>query len=460
MTYMLLGLFVCMMGYFTYFLIFSSRDIINSPYNKRQEMFAERVVRGEIVAAGHEVLAVTQVAEDGTERRSYPYGDLFCHVVGYDTNGKAGLEASENFSLLRSNAFFLEQMFNELKGKKNMGDTLVTTLDVKLQQAAYDALGDAKGAVVVMEPSTGKLLAMVSKSGFDPNQVEAQWEELISEDNEDASLLNRASQGMYPPGSVFKIFTTLEYIREHPESFSGYSYQCEGAITQGKTTITCYDGNVHGQEDLREAFARSCNSAYASMGLSLDKGAFAALCESMLFNQTLGFELPYSKSSFALDSQTSDAEAMMTAIGQGKTQVSPLHMAMVSCAIANGGLLMQPYVVDSVEDYTGNVIQSTKPEELARLMTGEEAGILTGYMQEVIASGTGYKLQGTSYSVAGKTGTAEYRDDEDRSHSWFVGFAPAENPKIAVSIILEDAGSGGETAAPVARRIFDAYYGK
>ena len=168
-----------MMGYIAYFQVVKSRDIIRSPYNARQDSYADRVVRGKIVDKNGNVLAQTNVAPDGTETREYPYGNIFAHVVGYSVQGKAGLEAEENYELLTSNAFFLEKLKNEFQDQKNQGDTVVTTLDATLQEAAYDALGAYKGAVVVLEPSTGKILAMVSKPDYDPNTVKQNWEALV-----------------------------------------------------------------------------------------------------------------------------------------------------------------------------------------------------------------------------------------------------------------------------------------
>ena len=164
------------------------------------------MVRGEIHSADGEVLARTDVYEGGTEVRVYPYQNIFSHVVGYDTHGKSGLESDANFSLLTSHEFFLDQMKNEFRGEKNMGDTVVTTLDAGLQVVAYNALGDRKGAVLAIEPSTGKILVMVSKPDFDPNTLSENWDALIS-DGTNSSLLNRVTMGQYPPGSTFKIVT-------------------------------------------------------------------------------------------------------------------------------------------------------------------------------------------------------------------------------------------------------------
>lgn len=170
-TYLFLALFLGMIAYFAYFQIEKSEEFINSPYNARQDAFAERIIRGDIVSAQGDVLAETKTAADGSETRNYPYGRMFAHAVGFSTNGKSGIESASNFQLLRSHAFFLEKTLNEIQDKKNIGDTVVTTLDMNVQKAAYEALGSYQGAVVALQPSTGKILAMVSKPDFDPNTI-------------------------------------------------------------------------------------------------------------------------------------------------------------------------------------------------------------------------------------------------------------------------------------------------
>ena len=234
MTYAFVALFLVLMVYIGYFNIVESKDIINSPYNPRLDSMADRVVRGSILDKDGNVLASTETAEDGSEYRSYPYGSLYAHVVGYSSQGKSGLESTENFELLTSNAFFLEKLSNEFRDEKNIGDNVVTTLDTSLQQASYNALGDNKGAVVILEPTTGKILTMLSKPDFDPNTVEQNWDALNSDP--DSSLLNRAIQGQYAPGSTFKIVTTLEYIREHAD-YDSYVYTCNGSITSDGVTL-------------------------------------------------------------------------------------------------------------------------------------------------------------------------------------------------------------------------------
>lgn len=434
--------------------------IVNSPYNERQDAFADRVVRGTITDRNGNVLAETEVAEDGTETRVYPYGTVFAHVIGYNdkTAGKSGIESVENFELLTSNAFFVEKLTNSFKGEKNVGDTVVTTLDADLQQAAYDALGDNKGAVVVMEADTGKILSMVSSPTYDPNNIASEWEYLNADGN-GSPLLNRATQGSYAPGSTFKIVTALDFMRENKD-YADYSYDCTGEITADGTTIHCFDSTVHGWEDLRSSFANSCNASFANIGLSLDKASYRDTAEDLLFNKALPSVLDYSKSSFAVTKDTDNAEMMMTAMGQGKTLTSPYHMALITQAIANGGTLMEPYLVDRVTNYTGSELRKNVPKSYKRLMSSEEAAQLKDYMVAVVEEGTAAMMNGESYTVAGKTGTAEYSmTDGEKTHSWFVGFTNVDNPELVISVIIEGYdGNDGAKAVPIAKQILDSYY--
>lgn len=457
-AYSFLAVFVCMMGYFSYFQIFKSEEFINSPYNMRQDSFARSVSRGEIRSADGKVLAETITDSEGNDSRRYPYGSMFAHVVGYSTNGKTGIESQMNFNLLRSNTFFLEKVVHELQGQKSLGDRVVTTLDYNIQATAYDALGDFDGAIVVMEPSTGKILAMISKPDYDPNNIAKDWEQLISDDNDSSELLNRATQGLYPPGSVFKIFTTLEYIHENPD-YGNYSYSCDGSYTIANHTIHCYNSKRHGTQSLEESFAHSCNTSYASLGLDLNIERFGELCDQMLFNSSIPIDFEYSKSSFVLEAGDNSSAVMETSIGQGKTLVTPLHMALVTSAIANDGVLMTPYVIDYTQSVEGVIQNEYEPIEYGRLLSAEDASVLQEYMANVVETGTAEKLSGGSYEASGKTGSAEFSTSSDSSHSWFVGYAHREDKAdIAVSIIVEDSGTGSEYAVPIAKKIFDAYY--
>lgn len=456
-TYLFLILFLMMMVYFVYFQVFRSEDVINSPYNRRQDTFAEHVVRGEIRAADGTVLAQTMVGEDGSETRYYPYGAMFAHAVGYDVNGKSGIESFANFNLLRSHSFFANQVMNGLQGTKNAGDHVVTTLDYRVQEAAYQALGSANGAVIAMDPASGKILAMVSKPDFNPNTIAQDWEGIVGDEN-NSVLLNRATQGLYPPGSTFKLFTALEYVREHAD-YESYSYECTGSMTSGDYEIHCSGNRVHGQEDLITSFARSCNTSFANIGLTLDREEFSKLCSSLLFYTDLPIAYPTRQSSFVLSKNAPDSQVMQTAIGQGETLMTPLHLALVTAAIANDGELMKPYVVDHTENDQGVMVKEYRPASYKKLLSESESRLLQEFMQRVVSDGTGAGLAGRNYQAAGKTGSAEYSNTKGQSHAWFTGYASNEaKGQLVVTVIVEGGGSGSDVAVPVARAVFDAYF--
>lgn len=458
-TCAVVGIFVCLMGYMGYFLQIKSETVINNSYNARLDRFSDRILRGEILSSDGRILAETLTGEDGSETRNYPYGSLFAHVVGYSDRGKTGLEALGNFYLLSSHINLAEQTVNQLSGVKNIGDNVVTTLDVDLQQAASDALGDRKGAVVVMEPDTGKILAMVSKPGFNPNTLKEDWEALISGDNKEAQLLNRAAQGVYPPGSTFKIVTALSYMREHPGDWQDFTFDCDGVFEWKDYRISCYHENAHGVQTLEEAFANSCNGAFASLGLELNLNRMMELTGQLLFNRDLPLAIAYSKSSYAMGNGADDWERLQTAIGQGNTQMTPIHNAILTAAIANGGVVMKPYLIDHVESAAGEEVKKFLPSAYGSLMEPGEAENLSRLMRKVVTDGTGSAVRTEDYAVAGKTGSAEFETGKE-SHAWFTGFAPAEDPQLVVTVIVEEGGSGGKVAAPIARTLFDLYFSR
>lgn len=457
--YVFVALFLLLSSYLCWFLAVDAREIINNPYNLRQSSLANKIIRGSVLGADGEILAQTIIEEDGTEMREYPYANLFAHVVGYSQNGKTGIEKMEDYNLLTSDIPFYEKIYQELVNQKSQGNQITTTLDVSLQQTAYDALGDRNGAVVVLEPSTGKILAMVSKPDYNPNDILDIWDSLVADDSMDSSLLNRTTQGLYPPGSIFKILTALAYIRENPENYNDYFYQCTGIFSLNNAEIKCYHGNAHGDEDLRKAFAKSCNGAFARIGSTLSITSFRELCNTFLFNQELPVSLAYSPSIFSLNEEAPTWEILQTSIGQGMTEMTPFHSALITSAIANGGVLMKPYLVASMENAYGEKVKSFMPTIYGELMTPAEAGILTSFLTSCVTEGTAAALSTDTYTAAGKTGTAEW-DDKRETHAWFTGFAPAENPQVVVSVLVEEAGTGSDYAVPVAKKIFDAYLGE
>ena len=451
-------MFGLMCGFLVWFNMTNQTEFFNNSFNSRQEIMAEQNIRGALYSSDGERLAYTVVGSDGDEERVYPYGDVFCHVIGYVSHGKSGAEALANYELSHSNMALNNKVASEISGQKNPGDNVYTTLDASLQQVAHKALGIYQGAIVVTEVKTGRILAMVSKPGFDPNEVESLFKEL-SEDEESSVLLNRATQGLYPPGSIFKVVTTLEYLREHDNDLSGYSYQCSGSFKMDHVRISCFNHKAHGYETYEDSVTNSCNSSFANIGVGLDLDSFADTLNGLLFHEELPVDLPSSVSSFDLVGDGSKEAIIQSSFGQGKTVVTPLQMNLITCAIANEGVLMKPQIFKEVKSADGILVKNYVPAVYKNLMTSEESEILTELMVKVVEVGTASKLKGLEYSVAGKTGSAEYDSSKKYSHSWFTGFAPAKEPEIAVTVIMEEAGTGSSYAVPVAKRIMDAYFG-
>ncbi len=451
------ALFVCMMVYMCNFVYHNEQDMINNSYNSRSEILLSKNYRGTIYAAGGEVLAESKLDEEGNETRVYPYENLFAHSVGYSVNGRMGVEALCNYYLINSNLNLTDKVANSTLGKKNPGDSVYTTLNVSIQKAADKAMGIYSGAIIMTDVKTGKILAMVSKPDFDPNKIISLWDDLVA-DKSSSILLNRVTQGLYPPGSTFKIITALEYIRQNPEAYQDYSFTCDGVFKKDNTKIQCYHGLKHGEVSLTKSFAKSCNSSFANIGTGLDINKFSETLNQLFFNQKLPYDASVSaKSSIYLAEDMTTNDIMQTSIGQGKTLMTPLHLNMITAAIANNGEMLTPYLVERVESVDGRVIKTYKSKSNGQIMTEEEASILQELMTAVVESGTASKLQGYGYTAAGKTGSAEYNSNSD-SHAWFTGFAPVEDPQVAVTVILECAGSGGDYAVPMARRVFDAYF--
>ncbi|MBQ9610818.1 MAG: penicillin-binding protein 2 [Lachnospiraceae bacterium] len=460
-TYFMVTVFVCMIGYVIYFMQFKSMSVIANSRNVRQDSFAETVERGDIITCDGVVIATSHTDEGGNTTREYPYSNMFAHVVGFDKYGKTGIELQANFYLLRSHINIFERIYNELGNVKNRGDNVITTIDFALQEAAYNALGNCKGAVIVMEPDTGKVLAMVSKPDFNPNEIDDVWEYVHSDEgSESTELLNRATQGLYAPGSTFKVVTLLEYIRENPYSYLSYEYNCSGSEIYAGVNIHCYDSTAHGHETLADSLAYSCNASFANIGMGLDFGEFNKTAEKLLFNSELPYENEYNMSEFVIDENSAKSEMPQTAIGQGNTRITPIHNLMIVSSIANGGALMRPYLVDKIVNDDGADVKKFQGKAYGNLMTSEEALILTDYMKGVCDYGTAARFfRDTPYDVAGKTGTAEY-DNEGNCNSWFIGFSNPDNPDICISVVVEDYNSNGLSATSVAKSVFDTYYAK
>ena len=456
------SLFAAMTVYFLVYTNRNSKKLFENDYNKREEALLEKNVRGKIYAASGEVLAETIQDQDGNDVRSYPYKNLFSHIVGYTYKGGSGVEQLQNYNLMHSDISLSDKASYDAAGERYPADDVYTTLDLALQQAASDALGDNRGAVIVTEVDTGNILCMVSKPDFDPNDIEAEWERLGA-DTDSGTLVNRVTQGLYAPGSTFKIFDAIELMDEDMVAANAFSYNCIGydnnfTLEDGQP-IHCYHWTAHGTVSLEKAFAKSCNCAFVNIGNSLNRDSFCTLLNNMMFGEALPYDLPSGTSSYTLTADTTKEDVTQLSIGQGSTLMTPMHLNMITAAIANGGTVHKDQIIASVKTGTGSTLSETKPEDYRTVMTAEVAAKMREMMRDVIAEGTATKLSSRPYNPCGKTGSAEIVTGESTSHAWFTGFAPEENPEIAITVIVEGAGTGGVSAVPVVRSVLDEYFG-
>ena len=456
------SLFAAMTVYFLIYTNRNSKKLFENDYNKREEALLEKNVRGKIYAASGEVLAETIQDQDGNDVRSYPYKNLFSHIVGYTYKGGSGVEQLQNYNLMHSDISLSDKASYDAAGERYPADDVYTTLDLALQQAASDALGDNRGAVIVTEVDTGNILCMVSKPDFDPNDIEAEWERLGA-DTDSGTLVNRVTQGLYAPGSTFKIFDAIELMDEDMAAANAFSYNCIGydnnfTLEDGQP-IHCYHWTAHGTVSLEKAFAKSCNCAFVNIGNSLNRDSFCTLLNNMMFGEALPYDLPSGTSSYTLTADTTKEDVTQLSIGQGSTLMTPMHLNMITAAIANGGTVHKDQIIASVKTGTGSTLSETKPEDYRTVMTAEVAAKMREMMRDVIAEGTATKLSSRPYNPCGKTGSAEIVTGESTSHAWFTGFAPEENPEIAITVIVEGAGTGGVSAVPVVRSVLDEYFG-
>ena len=441
------ALFIGLILYLSYFQLFKAEEILDNSFNKRNLIGQEKILRGKITDRKGETLAYSE-KEGDSQIRKYPKGSLYGHIIGYNYReyGKSALEASYDDELLdlkETNP--IDQLKDILKsGEEKFGNDLTLTIDNDLQRKAYDLLGDKKGSIVMMNPSSGEVYAMASNPAFNPSTLKEDWADLV--EDEDSVLLNRSTMGLYAPGSIFKVVTATASLED---SSIDKNFNCQGSTNIGGREIPDYGKSGHGNIDLKEALVKSCNVAFAETGVQIGKEGLKSVAEKYMLNKSIPFDLKTSKSQFTKD-KMDDTEEAMTAIGQGKTLVTPLNMAMTASAIANDGQMVKPILVKEVKDHNGDVIRKNTTKTLSTTSTPEIANELTDMMTGVVERGTGTNARINNVNVAGKTGTAEV--DADKPHAWFIGFAPTENPKVAVSVILENNGStGGTAAAPLAR---------
>lgn len=447
-AWLFIVIFLALVIYMGYFTVSKSKNIAVHPYNKRLDHLENEVVRGNIYDETGRILATNE-----GDVRSYPYGETYAHVIGYSQRGKYGVEALANVELLYPDyniSSLFQYTFNNTKFR---GHDVVTTLNHSLQVAAQEGLGKRKGAVVVLEPTTGKIRAMYSNPGFNPNSLKQDWEQLSS-DTENSPLLNRATQGLYPPASVFKIIDTIAYLENHTPDFE---YVCTGEIKKDGHVIKCYNEIAHGKVDLEQAFIKSCNTYFLALSEEVKPEEIQKVSNQLLFNTRLSERLQHKQSTIQLG-DIDEFDTLASYIGQGKILVSPLHMAILSAIIYNDGILMDPYLVDYSMDSKGDTRFKQLPEYKGAHLDENMCHTLKELMIQVVQQGTASRIAHKGLIIGGKTGTAQNETSKD--HSWFVGFAEDEKGEkmpIAFAIIVEQGGQGAK-ALDVADALLHAYF--
>ena len=447
-TYVFAALFMLVMGYFVYYLSFVSQKQMSNPYNKL--IAKQNVTPGIIYSSDGKILAKTENNTQGNPERVYPYGEILAHAIGNAEYGQYGLDSIYSYELNSTGMNMLDKFRMDLNDESYIGNNIYSTIDMKLQQASYDAMQGYKGAVVIMDPESGEILTMLSLPSYNPNTLEDDWAALM--ENDDSPVLNRATQGLYTPGSIFKIFTMEAYIEEGNDD-DKFTYNCTGDVEVMGTHIRCVNQAVHGKLDLMKAFAYSCNGSFINIGNQLNTEKYVNTCERLLFNSKLPIELPYSKSRMTLTDDDNDFQKAQTYFGQGETMVSPIHMALVMSAIANDGVLMEPRFVDRVENVYGNVTKEYSSKKYADLLTEEQAQKLQKYLHGVVELGSGkIFLDLKDVTAYGKTGTAQVGDGS-QSNSWFVGYIEKNNKKYVISLVCEKVSKDVSPAVGVAYNI-------
>ncbi|MCX7711294.1 MAG: penicillin-binding transpeptidase domain-containing protein [Clostridia bacterium] len=452
-------LFLSLIIYLTYFELFTKDKVIASSYNRRQFETEEKTLRGSIQDRNGTVLA-SSALEKEQQVRKYPYGPLYSHVIGYNSKiyGKSLLEAKYNDFLLGLNQISMVfGLRDKLSGNMKTGNNLQLTLDHKLQDKASKLLAGRKGAIVAIQPKTGEILAMVSEPDFDPNdqKLVKNWGKMV--ESKDAPFLSRAAQGLYNPGSTFKILISAAAVEK---GMADRLFEDKGITVIDGKKFSNFNGEAHGKINLKTALAFSSNTVFSQVGVELGEGTLRDMAGRVGIGKDIGFDIPVSESIFPYSSM-SKTDMASVGIGQGKMMVTPLHMAMIAAGVANEGQMMKPILVSKITTNDGRTIRNQKPSELYNMMSKETAAAVKEMMQEVVEKGTGRNAAIKGVKVAGKTGTAENEftgREKNREHAWFVAFAPADKPQIAVAVVLEYSGStGGSIAAPIARDLIAAW---
>ena len=469
---LVLLLFTLLVVFTSRWTVFEAKSLQNETANRRPLLEQMRIPRGYIYADDHSVLARNNRLGHGPTLRyvrTYPQDGLFAHAVGYEfiSNGSAGLERSYNDSLAgRDNEF--ASIIDELSGSKQEGNDVYTTLDPNAQRAALAGLAGRAGSVVALDPTTGKVKVLANVPSYDPNQIPDHFRQLNSDSA--APLFDRATQGRYPPGSAMKVVTAVAALdsgRYTPDSVvSGKSPKIVGGVPLSNC---CTEGSGdYGPLSLTEALAKSVNTVWGEVGEKLGKKTMFKYMKRFGFEKEPSIDLPpdeltpsgvYGKGGKLLG--PSDAvDIGRVAIGQERLQVTPLQMAEVAAAVANGGKLMKPRLVNRIVKPDGRVKEHVRPVEVDQVMKPDTASKVSQMMQGVVQHGTATSAQIPGVPVAGKTGTAEVQGGTS-NQAWFIAFAPADNPKIAIAVTVERTqGEGGTVAAPIAKKVIQVLLNK
>lgn len=451
------ALFLSLAVYLTYFELFSADKVIKNDYNRRTWDEENNVLRGSMTDRSGMVLAESVVGEDGQQKRVYPFGSRYTHVIGYNsrTYGRTALESSYNDMLLADNTIDTLTEAITGSGGKVKGANLRLTLDNEMTAIAEASMQGKSGAVVALVPATGEVLCMYSNPTFDPNEeaLAASWAELA--EREDSPFVARATGGLYAPGSTFKTITAAAAVAAGDES---YTVDDKGSCNIDGYSVSNYGGHAYGQLDMTKGFAKSSNVFFAMLAVTLGESRMREAAAAFGIGETIPFDIKCSVSTMNYAGQMTDTELAAVGIGQGKLMVTPLHMALAAAGIANGGVIMKPYLVDSASYDSGKTIYRAKPEVWKTAVTYETALKLNGFMTECVRTGTGKGARVSGITVAGKTGTAQNERD-GLEHAWFICYAPAESPEIAICVMQEYSGATGSSCAPIAKKLIQYYLG-
>ncbi len=460
-------LFALLIGFTSRWAIFDASSLRDNPLNVRALLEQERVQRGPILAAGGLVLARDRRAAEGTFERTYPAGGLFAQAIGYAYTdlGQAGLELYRNAPLSgESSASNLQGILDQLQGKRKQGDEVLTTLNAAAQRTALSALGEHKGAVVALDPRSGAVQVMASTPGYDPNRLSSpRAYEALARDASGTPLVNRATQFGYAPGSTFKVVTATAAIDSGAFTPQSRVSGRDGVIVSG-VPLANDEHESFGQLTLTEGLVKSVNTVYAQVAEQVGKATLARYMRRFGFGRKPQLDYPAGQMSASgeylrgrLIAPTSPfVDVGRMGIGQDKLQVTPLQMAEVASAVADHGVLMRPHMTQRIVDPEGRVVLQASPQVQSVVMKPSTSAAVTSMMEAVVNEGTGTAAQIPGVKVAGKTGTAETQIGTAINNVWFIAFAPASSPRVAVAVTLQDVpGQGAAFAAPVARQVIE-----